>query len=65
MAKLSVNNNTYHKSMKIKPFDLMSSTNINFNIEYSVKDPKCKVVEHARISKYKIIFCKSLHSELV
>ena len=33
-------NNTYHRSIKIKPFDVNSSTYINFGIENNNKNPK-------------------------
>ena len=39
-------NNTYHTTIKMKPIDVND------------KDPKFKVVDHVRISKYKNIFAK-------
>ena len=49
-------NNTYHKSIKMKPVDVKDNTYIDFKKE--VKNPKFKVGDHVRISKYKNIFAK-------
>ena len=49
-------NNTY-KTIKMKPDDVKDNANIDFGKEVNDKDPKFKVVDHVRISKYKIIFC--------
>ena len=51
-------NNTYHKSIKIKPVDVKDNTYINLKKEVNDKNPKFKVVDHVRISKYKNIFTK-------
>ena len=48
-------NNTYHTTIKIKPADVKDNTYINANKEIN-KDPKFKVSDHVRISKYKNIF---------
>ena len=53
-------NNTYHRTIKMKPVDVKDNTYINA-MELSRsndKDPKFKVGVHARISKYKNIFAK-------
>ena len=52
-------NNTYHSTIKMKPVDVKLSTHIDFNKENNEKDPKFKIVDHVRISKYKNIFAKS------
>ena len=52
-------NNTYHRPIKMKPVDVKSKTYINFNKENYYKDPKFKVSDYMRISKYKNIFTKS------
>ena len=56
-------NNTYHRTIKMKPVDVkddtyidsmkMHPTELHFN-----KDPKFKVGDHERISKHKNIFAK-------
>ena len=52
-------NNTYHTIIKIKPVDVKDNTYINTNKEINNdKDPKFKVGDHVRISKYKNIFAK-------
>ena len=50
--------NTYHTSMKMKPVDVKNTTYIDFKKEINNKDPKFKVGDHVRISKYKNIFAK-------
>ena len=51
-------NNTYHTSIKIKPVDVKDNTYIDFKKESNDKDPKFKLGNHVRISKYKNIFAK-------
>ena len=48
-------NNTYHKTIKMKPIDAKSDFFAEYNEECNEKDPKFKVVNHVRISKYKNI----------
>ena len=49
-------NNTCHRTIKMKPVDVKNSTYLDFKKEVNDKDPKFKVVDHVRISKYKNIF---------
>ena len=42
----------------MKPFDIKDNTYINTDKEVSDKDPKLKVRDDVRISKYKNIFAK-------
>ena len=51
-------NNTYHNIIKIKPVDVKSSIYIDSSKEFNDKDPKFKVDDIVRISKYKNIFAK-------
>ena len=51
-------NNTYHTTIKMKPIDVKDNTYINADKEINNKDPKFKVGDHVRISKYKKIFPK-------
>ena len=46
-------NNTYQTTIKMKPVDVKDNTYIDFEKEVNDKDPKFKVVDHIRISKYK------------
>ena len=45
------NNNTYHRTIKLKPVDVEDNTYIDFNKEVNDKDPTFKVGDHFRISK--------------
>ena len=52
-------NNTYHRKIEMKPVDVKSDTYIeSMELHSNDKDPKSKVGDHARISKYKDIFAK-------
>ena len=51
-------NNTYHTTIKMKPIDVKDNTYINTDKAINNKDPKFKVGDHVRISKYKKIFAK-------
>ena len=51
-------NNTYPRTIKIKPVDVNDNTYIGFEKEVNDKDPKFKNGDHVRISKYKNIFAK-------
>ena len=51
-------NNTYHTTIKMKPIDVKNNTYINTSKKINYKDPKFKVGDRVRISKYKDIFAK-------
>ena len=51
-------NNTYHRTIKMKPIDVTDNTYIDFKKEVNDKDPNFKIGDHVRISKYKNIFTK-------
>ena len=61
-------NNTYHRTIKMKPIDVQVDTYVGFEVQlgtyndFSVQhndtDPKFKVGDHVIISKYKNIFAK-------
>ena len=51
-------NNAYHTTIKMKPIDVKDNTYINTDKETNDKDPKFKIGDHVRISKYKNIFAK-------
>ena len=42
----------------MKPIDVKDNTYIDFDKEVKDKDPKFKVGDHVRISKYRSIFAK-------
>ena len=51
-------NNTVHKTIKMKPIDVTDDSYAECNEDFNKKDPKFKVGDHARISKYKNNFAK-------
>ena len=51
-------NNTVHRTIKMKPLDITSDFYAEYNEDSNEKNPKFKVGDHARISKYKDIFAK-------
>ena len=51
-------NNKKHRTIKMKPTDVKDNTYIVFRKEVNDNDPKFKVGDHVRISKYKNIFAK-------
>ena len=51
-------NDTYHRTIKMKPVYVKDKTYIDFLKKVNDKDPKCKVVDHVRILKNKNIFAK-------
>ena len=51
-------NNTYHTTTKMKPIDVKDNTYINTDKDTNDNDPKFKVGDRVRISKYKNIFAK-------
>ena len=48
-------NNMYHSTIKMKPVDVKPSIYIDFNKEINYQDPKFKIGDIIRISKYKLI----------
>ena len=51
-------NNTYHRMIQMKPVDIKDKMYIDFKKEDNDKDPKFKVGDRVKISKYKNIFAK-------
>ena len=58
-------NNTYHRTIKMKPIDVRDDMNIDSKKEVSDKDPKFKVGDHVRISKYENVFAKQFHGHML
>ena len=56
--RVSKYNNTYYRTIKMKPVDVKPSMFIDFNNENNKEGSKVKVGDHARISEYKNIFAK-------
>ena len=51
-------NNTIHKTTKMKPIDVTNDFFVEYNEDSNKRNPKFKVVDRVRISKYKNIFAK-------
>ena len=51
-------NDTVHRTIKMKPIDVTSDSYTEYNKDSYKKDPKFKVGDHDRVSKYKNIFTK-------
>ena len=49
---------TFHKTVKMKTIDVTSDSYGEYNKNSNKKDPKLKVGDHVRTSKYKNIFAK-------
>ena len=58
LYEIAVNkcNNTYLRKIARKPVDVKSNTYINSSTEINDKDPKFKVGDNVRTSKYTSIF---------
>lgn len=46
---------THHKAIKVKPINVKSRTNILFGIKNNNRDPRFKVGDHVRMSKYRTL----------
>ena len=55
-------NNTYQRTIKMKPVYVKDNTYIDFEKEVNNKDPKFKIGDHVIISKYKNNFAKGYTS---
>ena len=51
-------NNTYHNTIKMKSIDVKSNSYVKYNVDSNNKDPKIKIGDHDRISKYENLFAK-------
>ena len=55
-------NNTYHSTTKMNPVNIKSNTYIESSKEINNKDPKFKIDDIVRKSKYQNIFAKGCNS---
>ena len=53
-------NKTVHKTIKMKPIDVTNDSYAEYNENSNKKDPKFKVGDCVRISKYKTILLKDM-----
>ena len=51
-------NDTVHRTIEMKPIDVTSDSYAVYNEDSNVTNPKFKVGDHVRISKYKNVFAK-------
>ena len=51
-------NNTYHKTIKTTPVNVKDDSFAEYNEKSNEKDPKFKVGDHVRISKFRNVFAK-------
>ena len=58
VAIVSKYKDTVHRSIKMKPIDVISDSYAEYNEDSNKKDPKLKVGDCVRISKYKNNFAK-------
>ena len=49
---------TVHRTIKMKTIDVASDSYAEYNKDSNEKDPKFKVGDHVKISKYKNFFAK-------
>ena len=55
--------NKYHSTIRMKPVDVKSYTYISSSKEINNKNPKFKIGDIVRVSKYENYFWKRLHSK--
>ena len=55
-------NNTYHRTITMKPIDIKNNTYIYTDKEVNINDPKFQIGDHVRISKYRNLFVKGYTS---
>ena len=53
-------NNTVYRTIKMKPIDVTNDPNAEYNEDSNKRNPKFKVVDHVKISKYKNILLKDM-----
>ena len=53
-------NNTVHRTIKMKPIDVTDDYYAEYNEDFNKKDPKFKVGDNVRITKYKNILLKDM-----
>ena len=51
-------NNTVHRTIKMKSIDVTTDSYSEYNQDSNKKEPKFKVDDYVRISKYKNVFAK-------
>ena len=57
--------NTVHRTIKMKPIDVVTDSYGEYNEDSNEAKPKFKVGDHVRISKYKKVFAKGYMQKLL
>ena len=57
--------NTVHRTIKMKPIDVVTDSYGEYNEDSNEAKPKFKVGNHVRISKYKKVFAKGYMQKLL
>ena len=60
MIQVNKYNNTVHRTIKMKPINVTGDSYAEYNNDFNKKDPKFKIGDHVRISKYKNILLKDI-----
>ena len=55
-------NNTFHRTIKIKPIDVKSNIYAEYNVDSNKQSSKFNAGEHVIVSKYKKFFAKEYTS---
>ena len=58
MTLLTKYHNAFHRTIKMKPINVTSGSYAEYSVDSNEKDPKFKVGDRVRISKYKKFFSK-------
>ena len=58
MILLKKYSHAVHRTIKMKPIDVTYDSYAEYNVDSNEKDPKFKIGDHVRISKYKNILAK-------
>ena len=58
-------NNKYQRTIRMKPIDAKSGTNIEYGVKKNDEDPKFKPGDYVKMLKYENKFCESLHIKFV
>ena len=52
-------NKTYHKTIQMKPIDVKSDSDAEYNVDSNDKGPKFQIGDNVRISKYKTFLLRN------
>ena len=64
MTLLTKYHNAFHRTIKMKPINVTSGSYAEYSVDSNEKDPKFKVGDRVRISKYKNVFANGYSQNL-